>query len=117
MQDFKNLTVWKRSHALTLEVFRTTASFPFEEKFGLAAHLRKTAVSVESNLAEGAGRDGKAEFKRFVFIALGSVCELECQLLIAKDLGFMTAALVDRLNGLGAEVRKMGWALARRLQA
>ena len=99
MQDFKHLTVWKRSHALTLEVFKATVSFPIEEKFGLASHLRKTAISVESNLAEGAGRVGKADLKRFVFIALGSVRELECQLLIAKELGFMTATHVDRWGG------------------
>jgi len=115
MQDFKNLKVWQKSHALTLEVYRTTLAFPAEEKYGLVAQLRKAAVSVESNLAEGTARSGDMEFRRFAFMALGSACEMECQFILARDLGQLPASAFERLNSACHEIRKMLWSLIRRL--
>lgn len=111
MQDFKNLKVWRKSHALTLDVYRSTVSFPAEEKFGLVSQLRKAAVSVESNLAEGTARSGDSEFRRFVYMSLGSACEMECQIILARDLGQLPEAAFVRLNAACHEVRKMLWAL------
>ena len=92
MQDFKNLQVWQKSHALTLKVYRLTQGFPAEERFGLTSQLRRASVSVESNLAEGSSRGSDVDFRRFVQMALGSASEVECQLLLARDLGFLPAA-------------------------
>jgi|SRR6266850_593773 len=111
MQDFKNLKVWKKSHALTLDIYRSTLAFPTEEKYGLVAQLRKAAVSIESNLAEGTARSGDSEFRRFAYMALGSACEIECQLILARDLGQLPGPVFERLNFAGHEVRKMLWAL------
>jgi len=113
MQDFKNLKVWKKSHALTLEVYRETLRFPAEEKYGLVAQIRQAAVSVESNLAEGTARSGDPEFRRFAFMALGSACEMECQFILARDLGQLSGSAFERLNAACHEVRKMLWSLIR----
>ena len=115
MQDFKNLKVWRKSHALTLEVYRAVQGFPQEERFGLARQLKGAAVSVESNLAEGSARSGDSDFRRFAWMSLGSVCEVECQLIISRDLSFLPAAGFERLHSACQEVRRMLVALIRRL--
>src|SRR3954452_3613371 len=89
MQDCRNLKVWQKAHELTLHVHRVTAEFPKSEMFGLAAHLRKTALSVPSNISEGCGRGSDADFKRFLQIATGSLYELDYQLLLARDLSYL----------------------------
>ena len=115
MQDFKNLNVWKKSHALTLDIYTTTVSFPTDERYRLVTQLRKSAISIESNIAEGAARSGDVEFRRFLFMALGSACELECQLILTKDLRQLPEADFLRLNGACQEIRKMLWSLIQRL--
>src|SRR6266850_1051013 len=87
MGDYRHLSVWKRAHDFTLVVYRSTASFPESERYGLTAQLRRAAVSVVSNIAEGASRHGDRELSRFLQIAHGSACEVECQLLLSRDLG------------------------------
>ena len=89
MQDFKKLEVWQLSHRLTLSVYRLTKTFPVEERYGLTDQMRRAAVSIELNLAEGCGRGGDADFARFVQMAFGSASELECQLLLARDLSLL----------------------------
>jgi four helix bundle protein len=111
VQDFKNLKVWRKSHALTLEVYRATLGFPAEEKYGLVSQMRHATVSVESNLAEGTARPGDSEFRRFASMALGSACEMECQLILARDLGQLPGPAFERLNAACHEVRRMLWAL------
>jgi four helix bundle protein len=76
MQDFRKLEVWQLAHKLTLAIYRLTKAFPSEERFGLTDQMRRAAVSIEANLAEGTGRGGDADFARFVQIAFGSACEL-----------------------------------------
>jgi len=117
MQDFKNLKVWQKSHKLTLDVYRITTDFPTRERFGLAQQLRSSALSITSNIAEGSARGGDTEFRRFAYLALASACELECQLLIGKDLGLLVPGVFASINAEGEEVRKMLWSLIRRLES
>ena len=98
MQDFKKLEVWQKSHALTLKVYQLTHPFPADEKFGLTNQLRRAVVSVELNLAEGSSRGSDPDFRRFVQMALGSASEVECQLLIARDLGFFAPRAMRNLK-------------------
>ncbi len=89
-KDFKELLVWQQAHLLTLEVYRITQQFPQEERFGLSNQLRRAVVSVESNIAEGSARNTSRDFLQFLFVARGSLAKVEVQLLIAKDLGYIT---------------------------
>lgn len=115
MQDFRNLKVWQKAHQLVLTVYRGTAVFPKVEVFGLAAHLRKTAISVPSNLAEGCGRGTDADFGRFVQIALGSLFELDYQLLLAHDLEYIAETDYRQMESLLNETRRMLLSLRQRL--
>lgn len=89
MRDPKELKVYCRSYDLTLEVYRAAGKFPPDERFGLTAHIRRTAISIPSNIAEGCGRYSKKELFHFMSIASGSLSELKCQLQIATDLGYL----------------------------
>src|SRR5438094_109336 len=91
MQDFRKLEVWQLAHRLALASYRATERFPPREQYSLTDQMRRAAVSISSNLSEGCGRGGDADFARFVQMAFGSACELECQLLLSRDLGFLTA--------------------------
>jgi four helix bundle protein len=86
--NHKDLEVWKRAMGLAREVYEETRSFPASEMYGLTSQLRRAAVSVPSNIAEGAARGTDGEFVRFLRIALGSLAEIETQILLAMDLGF-----------------------------
>jgi four helix bundle protein len=102
MQDYRRLDVWQDSHGLTLDIYRLSMLFPDNERFGLTAQLRRAAVSIPSNIAEGAGRRTSSDFGRFLDIALGSTNEVEYQLVLARDLHLisMTQAtpLLDRID-------------------
>lgn len=89
MKDFRNLKVWQEAHKLTLAIYTVTADFPRHELYGISSQMRRSAVSIASNIAEGYGRGGDRELFRFITIALGSANELEYQLLLAKDLGYI----------------------------
>jgi four helix bundle protein len=89
MQDFRRLEVWQIAHELTLGVYRVTKAFPTDERFGLTSQLRRACSSIESNLAEGCGRGSDSDFSRFVQMAMGSASEVECHLLLSKDLGYL----------------------------
>ena len=116
MQDPENLEVWKKSHQLTLDVYRTTDAPSFPRRWPLIDQIQKSVLSVESNLTEGATRDNDAEFVRFVRYALSSAFELRTQLLVAKDLGYMKTEDYQRHAGLLEEIRKMLWSLLERLE-
>ena len=77
MQDFRNLRVWKHGHQLTLDVYKITGNLPRNEQYGLTSQIRRSAASIPANIAEGCGRYGNAELKRFLQIAMGSASELE----------------------------------------
>jgi four helix bundle protein len=109
------LEAWKKARELVVSVYRLSQAFPKEEMFGLTAQMRRAAVSIPSNIAEGAARTGDREFAQFLSIAKGSLSELETQLLIATDLGYMKSndpafellELVARLlTGLHKSVRR-----------
>jgi four helix bundle protein len=91
MGDFRKLKVWEKAHELALEIYRVTAAFPPEERFGLTSQLRLSAASVPTNLAEGSGRNSQKELARFCRISLGSANELESQLILARDLHYLDA--------------------------
>src|SRR5215472_6661494 len=97
MKDFRRLKVWERSHRLTLQVYVHTRSFPKDELYGLTAQIRRAAASIGANIAEGCGRRGDAELGRFLQIAMGSACELEYHLLLARDLGILTGPAHEQL--------------------
>lgn len=107
MQDFRKLKVWEKSHALTLDVYRQSRTFPAEERFGLTSQVRRSSSSVPSNLAEGCGRAGDLDFARFVRIAAGSASETDYQLLLARDLGYLSTETYDGLYQQFTEVKRM----------
>lgn len=84
MKNFRDLQVWSKAHEVTLGVYRETAHFPKEELFGLRSQMRRCSASVATNIAEGCGRRGNAEFHRFLQISAGSASELEYHLLLAS---------------------------------
>lgn len=117
MQDFTQLVVWRKAHELTVSIYKITANIPSEEKFGLISQIRRASVSIESNLAEGCGRDGDKEFARFVDIAMGSSFELRCQLLIVKDLGYINSNQYQLFESKILEINRMLGGLLKKLRA
>ncbi len=115
MQDFRSLIVWQRSHAMTLRVYRETQSFPKAELFGLTSQLRRNCSSISANIAEGSGRGGR-EFARFLTIASGSASETEYHLILARDLGYLSAECYQSLNTDVEEVKRMLTSLIRRVR-
>lgn len=104
MRDFRELEVWHIAHPFTLMLYRYTVSFPRDELYGLVSQLRRAAVSMEANIAEGAGKKSGSDFCRFLQIAFGSANEVDCELLIARDLCYLTeeryAALMNELTSV-----------------
>ena len=107
MQSFKNLKVWEKAHALTLEVYKTSMSFPREEMYGLTSQMRRSSASVGANIAEGSCRKGDGDFGRFLQIAMGSASELEYHLLLAHDLKFLRPQIYTELIQSLVEVKRM----------
>ncbi len=107
IQSFRDLDVWQRSMELTATVYRLTQGFPREEVFGLTAQLRRAAVSIPSNVAEGQGRLNTREFRQFLSIARASNCELQTQLGIARMLGFGDQKLLDDAEALSHRIGQM----------
>ena len=87
MQRFTELKVWQRAHALVLEIYRISTSFPQEERFGVTSQLRRAITSVPTNIAEGSRRQGQQEYSRFLNVAQGSAAEVEYLLILSRDLG------------------------------
>lgn len=107
MRDFRELIVWQKAHELTLEVYRVTANFPSTELYSLTSQIRRACSSIPMNIAEGCGRDGNAEFARFLWIAMGSSSELDYQLVLARDLTYLDPTAYSQLNDCLIEVRRM----------
>ncbi len=115
MRDFRKLDVWDRSHQLTLDVYRATDSFPSNERFGLTAQIRRCAISIPSNIAEGAGRESRPDYARFLGVAIGSAHELDYQLQLSKDLGYLGVIRHGELAGDVVAVRSMLASLRKRV--
>jgi four helix bundle protein len=107
MRDFRQVKVWQKAHDLALEVYRETSGFPASERFGLVQQMRRAAVSVAANIAEGCGHDSSAELLRFLHIAMGSASELDYHLLLAHDLHFISTDHYRQLEGAVTEVKRM----------
>ncbi len=117
MKDFRRLQVWVKAHNLALNVYRVSAAFPVQERFGLTSQIRRAAASIPANLAEGCGRNGNAELLRFCSIAMGSASELEYHLLFIRDLHFITATDYDKLHEQTIELKRMLAGLQKSLNA
>lgn len=107
MHHFKELQIWQRSMKLVKKVYDLTSLFPNEEKYGIVSQIRRCAVSIPSNIAEGAGRRTEKDFAKFLSISLGSQFELETQLILSKDLGFISETSLDSGSSELNEIQKM----------
>ena len=107
VQSFRVLQVWQRAIQLSVAIYRLTKDFPREEVYGLTSQIRRAAVSVPSNIAEGHGRLGTGEHRQFLGISRGSNFELQTQLEVARALGFGDSKLIDEAEDLSFEVGKM----------
>ena len=117
MQSFKNLKVWEKAHAMTLDVYRSTSAFPKAELYGLTSQMRRSSASIGANIAEGCCRNGDKDFGRFIQIAAGSAGELEYHIILARDLGLLTAVDYQCLSTETIEVKKMLASLLQKLRA
>ncbi len=117
MGDFRKLEVWQKTQKLVSSVYRLTGTFPVAERYGLSSQMRRAAVSVSANLAEGCGRMGDTELRRFVRISLGSLSELECELLLANDLQFLESDIAVPVVGQIHSIRGMLQNLHRALSS
>jgi len=107
MRDYKSLNVWKKSHALTLQIYDISMSFPNYEIFGVTSQIRRATSSIPTNISEGCGRSSANEFKRFLGIAYGSAAESEYLILLSKDLGYIDEAVYNDLSEKIEEIKKM----------
>lgn len=117
MRDFRELQVWQKSHVLTVAVYRVTRKFPKEEIYGLTSQIRRAAVSVSANIAEGCCRSGKADFAHFLQIAAGSASEVEYLLLLCHEIELLKASDYKQLEGAVIEVKRMLTSFIKKLKA
>ena len=115
LKSFRELIVWKKAYDLCLEVFRITKMFPGEERYVLSSQMRRSALSIPSNIAEGYGRKTRADYIRILYIAYGSVCELDTQISLSGDLHYIQGSLLEKLLEEISEVGIMLRALIRAL--
>ncbi len=112
MHNFKELKVWQKAVELATHIYEATKNFPKDEKFGLTSQIRRSVVSISSNIAEGAGRNSNKEFKLFLNYAYGSCSELETQLIISKNLDFLNTDSLSILSDSINEIQKMIFSLS-----
>ena len=117
MKDFRTLHVWKKAHELTLHVYKTTNTFAKEELFGLTSQMRRSCSSIPTNIAEGCGRGSDTDFQRFLQIAFGSLSELDYQLILASDLGFVGPERQAELAVSVVEIQRMLATLIRKVKS
>lgn len=107
IKSYKDLIVWQKSIRLVSEIYKISKKFPVEERYGLTSQIQRAAVSVPSNIAEGRGRRSRKDFVQFLYFSLGSLAELDTQLIIAKELSYIEKADYNTIEGLLVEVRMM----------
>lgn len=117
IKTYRDLIVWQKGMDQVVEIYKATDGFPKSEMFGLSRQIRDAAVSVPCNIAEGYGRNSKADYVRFLHIAFGSLCEVQTQLEISKRLGYLKEDIVGQLVCNSQEVERLLWSLIRKLQA
>lgn len=117
IKNFRDLIVWQQSRELVQHIYKATSQFPVDERFGLTSQIRRAAVSVPSNIAEGHSRRGRKDYIQFVCIAIGSLAEIETQLLLACDLQFLSAKESEPLMAKVYEIQSMLHGLRKSLQS
>jgi four helix bundle protein len=117
LKSFRDLKVWQKAHELALAVYNSTRSFPKDELYGLTSQMRRAASSIPANIAEGCGREGDAEFGRYLQISMGSASELEYHLLLARDLDYVEGSTYEELAEHVTEVKRMLASLLRKVKA
>lgn len=115
IQTYRDLKIWQRSFDLAVQIYNATRNFPEEEKYGLIAQIRRCAVSVPSNIAEGYARNTTKDYVRYLRIAIGSLCELQTQVLISARLNYLNKDLTVSLEREMSEIEKMTAVLISRL--
>jgi four helix bundle protein len=116
LKNFKELKVWQKAYKLCLDLYKATADFPNEEKYGLSSQMRRAATSIPSNIAEGYGRKTIPDYVRCLYIAYGSTCELETQTLLSGDLNYVDNTKQNILLEKIKEVERMLMALIKSLE-
>jgi four helix bundle protein len=116
MKDFRKLSVWEKSHSLAVEIYQMSSSLPQNELYGITSQIRRACVSIPANIAEGCGRNGEADFRRFLQIALGSASELEYHLLLAHDLKMLKEEKYKYYDTKVTEIKRMLTALIQKLK-
>ena len=117
MRDFRKLVIWQKAHALVLEIYKATGGFPGEERYGLTNQIRRASVSIPSNIAEGSGHGSELEFARYLQLAAASASEVQYQIILARDLGYLAGESYAELAADVEEVKKMLSALLKRVRA
>lgn len=115
VKSYRDLIVWQKSMQMVTDVYKTTKIFPSDELYGLTSQLRRCAVSIPSNIAEGYGRNSTGDYKRFLQIAAGSVFELQTQMEIAFNLKYISKEIFDSIFNLAKEIELMLLALIRKI--
>ncbi|MGA2315506.1 MAG: four helix bundle protein [Thermodesulfobacteriota bacterium] len=116
LKNYKELRVWQKAYELCLKIYKTTKTIPKEERYGLTSQVRRAAVSIPSNIAEGYGRRTTGEYIQALYVAYGSQCEIETQILLAGDLDFIKADDLETLNKDVGDVERMLKGLIRSLE-
>lgn len=115
MRDFRKYKIWEKSHEFALKIYEITQKYPKEEVYGTTSQIRRAAVSIPTNIAEGCGRDSDKEFKRFLVIASGSVSEVNYFLILSKDLGYITNEEFELLEDEIIQIHKSIYSLTNKL--
>ena len=116
MSHFKKILVWQKSISLVTKIYKATRTFPKEEMFGLTSQIRRSSVSIPSNIAEGSGRESSKDFLRFLYISMGSIFEMQTQLEIAKNIIYIKEEEFNNLYEDSREIERMLASLIRKLK-
>ncbi|SHM16792.1 four helix bundle protein [Flavobacterium saccharophilum] len=116
MKTFRDLLIWQKSMSLVTEIYQLTNSFPKEEIYGLSSQIRRSAISIPSNIAEGYGRDGNSDYLRFLNISISSLFEIQTQLEISYNLKYINQIQFNKTNGESREIERMLSAFIRKIK-
>jgi four helix bundle protein len=116
MKDFRQLKVWEKAHQLTLDIYKASDAFPKEERYGLISQIRRSSMSIPTNIAEGCGRFTDPDFARFLQVAMGSASETEYQLILSHDLEFVSREEFEKLSREVQDVKRMLGSLLRTIR-
>ena len=114
---FESLKAWQAAQALAVAIYRGTGDWPASERYGMVSQIRRAAVSITANIAEGSAKRGNREFRRFLDIAIGSLAEVQVYLLLAKELGYLSRAAWGELEALRDHAEMLTWGLYRSIGA